>query len=187
MQSILTPTPANADCPLIQANTTLQSHRLTLNFQIHHKSPYDWAVFDDKNIKHTDFLWEQDCFECFVQIDNKAYFEINASPTGAFALYHFDDYRTPNTMPPRATKELSFEWQNIQLNQPTHFLGSGNTPENATFFQSEFCYLVNLPNLLTVYKINPTAILYQNGEPIYYASKHASPPDFHNKAYWQSL
>jgi hypothetical protein len=48
-----------------------------------------------------DYLWESTCFEAFIGIlDQPAYFELNLSPSCAWNLYRFDDYRTPNTMPP---------------------------------------------------------------------------------------
>ncbi|MCW2382055.1 MULTISPECIES: DOMON-like domain-containing protein [unclassified Sphingobium] len=43
---------------------------------------------------HTDELWRTTCFELFVAEDDDAYAEYNFSPSGAFAAYHFDHYRT---------------------------------------------------------------------------------------------
>jgi len=43
---------------------------------------------------HTDELWRTTCFELFLACGEDAYVEINLSPSGAFAAYHFDHYRT---------------------------------------------------------------------------------------------
>jgi len=43
---------------------------------------------------HTDELWRTTCFELFIAQPGDAYVEINLSPSGAFAAYHFDHYRT---------------------------------------------------------------------------------------------
>ena len=43
---------------------------------------------------HTDELWRTTCFELFLAQPGDAYAELNLSPSGAFAAYHFDHYRT---------------------------------------------------------------------------------------------
>jgi hypothetical protein len=41
-----------------------------------------------------DGLWQHTCFEAFVRPgDGEAYYEINLSPSGQWAAYHFDRYR----------------------------------------------------------------------------------------------
>jgi hypothetical protein len=43
--------------------------------------------------KRLDNLWKRTCFETFVKSNDQLnYFEINASPTGDWALYKFSDY-----------------------------------------------------------------------------------------------
>lgn len=42
----------------------------------------------------TDGLWRTTCFELFLACGEDAYLELNLSPSGAFAAYHFDHYRT---------------------------------------------------------------------------------------------
>ena len=43
---------------------------------------------------HTDELWKQTCFELFLADDfGPGYQEFNFSPSGAWAHYHFSDYR----------------------------------------------------------------------------------------------
>jgi hypothetical protein len=41
-----------------------------------------------------DELWRHTCFELFAQHSNREYCEFNFSPSGAWAAYRFDDYRT---------------------------------------------------------------------------------------------
>jgi hypothetical protein len=43
---------------------------------------------------HTDELWKTTCFELFIGRAGDSYAELNLSPSGAFAAYHFDHYRT---------------------------------------------------------------------------------------------
>jgi len=43
---------------------------------------------------HTDDLWKTTCFELFIGRGGDSYAELNLSPSGAFAAYHFDHYRT---------------------------------------------------------------------------------------------
>lgn len=43
-----------------------------------------------------DLLWQHTCFEAFVAVEGEdAYREFNFSPSGAWALYAFERYRTP--------------------------------------------------------------------------------------------
>lgn len=175
-----------ADFPSIVTQVQLQKNvdnaqiLLTLSYQILAKSTVKLVEFDQSLVKPTDFLWENDCLECFIQLDERRYFEINASPSGAFALYEFDDYRTPNQLPPRATDKLTFIWQNPNCENYKKYNNCN----------SHFEFSVILPTNFLPTKINPTAILYQtiNGkkQPIFYAVNHASLPDFHNKNFWQN-
>jgi len=62
---------------------------------------------------HTDGLWRTSCFELFFALEGDSYSEINFSPSGAFAAYHFDHYRTgmrPFDMPaPDIAVEIGHE------------------------------------------------------------------------------
>ena len=57
-------------------------------------TPADLALPDPAPAVHTDELWKTTCFELFLRLGDDAYVEINLSPSGAFAAYHFDHYRT---------------------------------------------------------------------------------------------
>lgn len=44
--------------------------------------------------ERTDDLWKHTCFEAFIRAAGRsAYIELNFAPYGAWASYHFDDYR----------------------------------------------------------------------------------------------
>ncbi|WP_413500682.1 hypothetical protein [Psychrobacter maritimus] len=88
----------------------------------------DWPTWQPTQVGFADYLWEQTCFECFLAgglitdrlINNSAsmndvneigidgadanktsaYIEVNAGPDGRYALYEFESYRNPATLPP---------------------------------------------------------------------------------------
>lgn len=69
-----------------------------------------WANFPTfsplalEHVMRQDYLWQADCFECFIAKDSEAdspYLEVNLATNGEFNLYYFDSYRTPNALPPR--------------------------------------------------------------------------------------
>jgi hypothetical protein len=48
----------------------------------------------EKNPGRADQLWETTCFEAFLGLENESrYWELNLSPSGAWNIYSFDDYR----------------------------------------------------------------------------------------------
>jgi len=58
---------------------------------------------------HTDELWRTTCFELFLACGEDAYAEINLSPSGAFATYHFDHYRTGMRPIPLPAPEIALD------------------------------------------------------------------------------
>lgn len=56
---------------------------------------------------HTDELWKTTCFELFIARAGDSYAELNLSPSGAFAAYHFDHYRTGMTPIPLPAPEIA--------------------------------------------------------------------------------
>ncbi|PKH80409.1 hypothetical protein [Psychrobacter sp. 4Bb] len=130
-----------------------------------------------------------------------AYIEINANPDGRYAVYQFKSYRNPAALPPVAlyetdgTTRASIGWNNLKdltaLSVASHL---SSTP---TVVQSAFCYersfslpIAQLPNQqyaianMKVEQIHPCVILWFGETDLYFASGHASPPDFHNRDYW---
>lgn len=60
--------------------------------------------------ERTDGLWQHTCFEAFVRQGETAYAEFNLSPSGQWAAYDFDSYRTGmrarEMAPPRIDIEI---------------------------------------------------------------------------------
>lgn len=125
----------------------------------------------DKLIR-ADFLWEKTCLECFFDFGQEGYFELNFTPTGEYNLYRFDSYRMPDTMPP--------VWAQGKLDIVNGINVDGYTVYHLSV-QLDDGIMDNL------YNINPTAIIYHGDTPSFYAVRHASPPDFHNKDFWQEF
>ncbi len=89
----------------IQVHAYVTGTTLSIAFEIHDPlNEIIWPV--PKTFEQRDYLWESTCFEAFISIPNQnAYFELNLSPSRAWNLYQFSDYRTPNTMPPPRVQE----------------------------------------------------------------------------------
>lgn len=78
---------------------------LTLQFQINDPQ-HEIYWFEKKVLERQDYLWESTCFEAFISTPNQTeYFELNLSTSLAWNLYRFNEYRTPNVMPPIAVIE----------------------------------------------------------------------------------
>ncbi len=169
---------------------------------------FDWPDWQQARVAFADYLWEESCLECFItgglignemgQIDHtNAYIEINASPDGRYALYKFENYRYPATLPPTPLHQThkhvlaSLEWvENIE--SP---LGSEpSTTSNLFSYQRRFgVCLTQLSNQRYAFNdtvieyIHPCVILRFGQTTLFFASSHASPPDFHNRDYWQKF
>lgn len=107
-------------------------------------------------------LWQQTCFEAFLRSQAQSeYFEVNLSPTGAWNVYHFTGYRTPQ--PPQELPDAEL-------------LAFSALPESIT---AE----IRLPGLaLSHIDLELCAILLlKNHETTYWATQHAPlKPDFHH-------
>lgn len=76
-----------------QTGTQSQAGGLDVEFLCIGK-PLDIIINSGARRVHTDELWKSTCFEMFFAQSGDAYIELNLSPSGAFAAYHFDHYRT---------------------------------------------------------------------------------------------
>lgn len=138
----------------------------------------DWLDLPQlsNELVRADFLWEKTCLECFFDLKNDTdqnyYFEMNFSPKGYFNLYQFFDYRTPNQLPPL--------WAKGKV-----LLKGGGFLKERDVCVYHLVVLLDDIDKINIDKINPTAILYHDGEPCFYAVHHASPPDFHDGDFWQ--
>lgn len=167
--------------PAISVNLSVADEALQLSFMIEKTVCTEHLPMSANKAEliRADYLWEKDCFECFIQQPNETgYLEMNANLSGEYNIYQFTAYRSPEIMPPVASDGYSLH-SFADCNDTHLYFGFEISPvddDAATF---------DLTNL----KLNPAAILYPkiNGQavPIYYAHQHAAPPDFHDKAYWQ--
>lgn len=161
------------NCPNIDTLISTQSDCLQLSFIIENNDLFSDFANHLTHLKRDDFLWENNCLECFFEFGDEKYFELNFSPAGKFALYEFDDYRTPNHLPPKQASGSVF----------------ANFDQSLSGFMT-YHIGVKLDNIQTfknIKKINPTAIIYKDGTPIFYAVNHATPPNFHHKDFWISM
>ncbi len=171
------------DLPSIHAVISLADDALWVSFFIE-KSSLSTAFAPTAMPMATlsDYLWENHCLELFFkQADNPAYTEINAAPHGHYAIYAFDDYRSPDVMPPVASHDFSFHWQAVD----TVSLGGYD------FYQYSFYITPADKAVLAVSHYQLSAIIYlsdnkDNKLPVYYAIRHHNPPDFHAAAAWAS-
>ncbi|OTG83743.1 DOMON-like domain-containing protein [Acinetobacter sp. ANC 4648] len=120
-----------------------------------------------------DYLWEQTCFEIFIGVQGEDYYrEVNLSPSQAWQVYQFEEYRYPESMPPQLASD-------IDLNhlKRTHY------GLNVSLDLTEFmvAHKLKWENLF----IGLTAVLKLENVNQYYAMQHSSPQaDFHNKRDW---
>lgn len=167
--------------PKVFVAVSQQGMSICLSYFVQKAKWLDFNTLNQEKIERQDYLWEQNCLECFFELNHQnGYLEMNSSPNGAYNFYTFDDYRTPNTIPPKHDNWLSI----CQLDN--YHLNDWHTRHISVQFDDYFAQFAKPNHICKITKRHPTAILYQNGEPIYYAIKHASPPDFHNKAYWMN-
>ena len=112
-------------------------------------------------------LWKETCFECFFGVGNsKEYFEFNASPSGDWALYSFNQYRD-------GMKDVEFK--------------NGDTPLLLKCEKSAeyFCCVWRVPYFTKtiLQNVSLTAVLKTgtaSDAVSYWAAKHAgTKPDFH--------
>jgi hypothetical protein len=205
--------------PVLQLVLTYQ---VTLPSQIL-ANQFNWPTWQQTQVNFTDYLWEEICLECFIagsEIDNEdivaihhpephkiplqqttAYIEINASPDGRYALYQFESYRNPATLPPLPLYETdgttcaSINWRNCK--ELADISGENPLSSTPTAVQTAFRYersfslpITQLPNQqyavanMLIEQIHPCVILWFGKTDLYFASGHASPPDFHSRDYW---
>ena len=181
---------------------------------------FNWSKWQSGQVGFKDYLWEQTCLECFLagflisnnRLDNSnkstdknettAYIEINASPNGQYALYEFDSYRSPATLPPKSLMQADG-----QTRAAIDWIDCSDTPKpliDSTIsahkpYQYQRSFRVALGSLTSLHHkadynqdaiikyIHPCVILSFGETLLYFAPKHASPPDFHNRQYWASF
>lgn len=175
----------NADVcfPDVWVCVSQQGMTLNLSYFIEKNCGIVLQDLNSQQYTRKDFLWESNCLELFFELSGeKTYFEVNVNPTGSFNAYEFEDYRSPDVMPPLQALNLDVGHLLVK-DKENWYIGHFDIRLNHHY--QHFAH--HKPYLCHVSKINPTVILYQDNEPIFYAVNHAIPPDFHNKHYWLSF
>lgn len=162
-------------CMGLMSDDFIYKNRLEISYFIEKTPLLDLHIANSRHHR-ADFLWQEHCLECFVEYDGAtAYFESNVALDGRYNTYHFDAYRTPNALPPRQAKLSDMLISNA--------INHCDVVDN--FYSRHISLTGNKGAAPTC--INPCVILYPDGTPIYYAPRHANPPDFHDKNYWHTL
>lgn len=174
------------------ANTDHSDTSLSLHYEIRLPSTklfeqLQWPLWHKDKVGFEDNLWEQTCLECFITNDAASYVEINASPNGQYAVYQFEDYRTPATLPP--TPLLIKGSQNPV---PIQWHKTASTSSDTLSMQRRLSIALDMlpdsilnPNATAF--IHPCVILNFAGTPLYFATAHAAPADFHQRQHWSKL
>jgi hypothetical protein len=143
-------------------------NKLKLSFElIDPQSEAFWPLANE--MTRQDFLWESTCFEAFIgSHDRREYFELNLTPSLAWNLYRFSDYRTPNVMPPVAVVEPALTQFGI----------------NQDIISAEID--LNVLNIADQdIRLGLTAVIKTAKASHYFALQHSSPQaDFHDPRDW---
>jgi hypothetical protein len=109
-----------------------------------------------------DGLWKSTCFEAFFgQPGQPAYWELNLAASGAWNLYRFSSYRTPQ--PPQACFDFQIAWLEVE---PGFVKCRLETKIGPTPLEASLCVVANT-----------------SAGGIYFATCHAeAKPDFHSRA-----
>lgn len=145
---------------------------INMSFMVEKVDGLHFTNYHDDNIKRDDGLWQETCLECFIGLADGSYIEMNITPDGRYALYHFSDYRTPAT--PIQTDKVNLSWR-------------ADDNDNVLVYERHVSLDVSaVTDLLPEHTlINPCAILNTKGDLHYFAVSSAPVLDFHDKAFWQ--
>jgi len=152
-----------------------QQSPYTLNIGYWLRDPNQLIQWPDIVSSHPrlDYLWQDTCFEVFIGVQGEDFYrEINLSPSQAWQVYDFEEYRYPEDMPPKTAND-------IELNQlkKTHY------GLNVSLDLTEFMLKHKLK--WTDLFIGLAAVLKTPQNEHYFAMQHSSPQaDFHNKRDW---
>ncbi len=175
----------------IKVECLISLQKASLNCQFHIHIPQDiadkirWQPFSAQNVHFKDYLWQDSCLECFIgKTDVSEYVEINASPVGNYAVYHFERYRTPDCIPPVPLEHGEIKRKKGQIN----WIADTQEKQNQSYHRQFSFDLSQLPNqLIDFHLIHPCVILYFDNQPLFFAPQHAIPADFHQQNFWIEL
>lgn len=137
--------------------------------------PNQQIIWSEKllDFPRQDYLWEQTCFELFMGVKGQDYYrEINLSPSNAWQVYQFEEYRYPDTTPPMLSNDIEL----ISL-QRTRF-GLTTTLDINPFLHQQQLKMKDL-------FFGLSAVIVTAKQQHLFAMQHSSPQaDFHNKRDW---
>ncbi len=161
----LIPHPTSGDCSVhsIQATAMRRGDAALLHYEVAGDIA-KLAMPLPGEARRVDGLWEHTCFEAFLG-DGDAYYELNFSPSGEWALYRFERYRTALSSPTCAAPSIKIASTESRFDLYAEFL------------------LDDLPlNHPLSRPLGLSAVIEEkNGDIAYWALAHGEgAPDFHN-------
>ncbi len=113
-----------------------------------------------------DELWRRTCFEAFVRLHGASYVELNFSPSGEWAAYRFDDYRSGMSKEEAEVEtwlDFGEGWMALEAAVRCNALSPGAS-------------------------LGLSAVIEERGQTSYWALAHPDgPPDFHDRACFTAL
>lgn len=147
----------------------------TLNIGFWIRDPNQLIIWPELMASHPrqDYLWQNTCFEVFIGVKGEDYYrEINLSPSEAWQVYQFEEYRYPEDMPPQTADD-------IELNKLKRMHYGLNVSLDLSAFMAQ--HRLKWSDLF----LSLSAVLNTSQGEQYYAMQHSSPQaDFHNKRDW---
>ena len=158
---------------LVAALETVGNCQLNIGYWL--RDPEQQVLYPNLVAGHPklDYLWQQTCFEVFIGIHGQdGYREINLSPSQAWQVYQFEEYRYPENMPPVKAQDIDL----LHI-QRTHY-GLSASLDLSQWMHSEKLRLNDL-------YLGLTAVLKTAKKDHYFAIQHSGrQADFHNKRDW---
>lgn len=158
---------------IVGAIESLSPYTLNVGFWL--RDPNQWIIWPQPvaDQPRQDYLWQDTCYEIFIGVKGEDYYrEINLSPSEAWQVYQFEEYRYPEDMPPQAAHD-------IELNslKRTHY--GLNVSLDLTEFMLK--HKLKWSDLF----IGLTAVLNtRQGQHLYAMQHSGAQADFHNKRDW---
>lgn len=186
---------ANADSDTLNTISSDMNTSLSLRYEVKLPSmtlldQLQWPLWNKQKVGFADYLWQQTCLECFITNNAASYVEINASPNGQYAVYQFTDYRTPVTLPPipllikGSQHPVHIQWHNKTLASSDSLLKQRQFSIALDMLPDSMPRILNSNSTAL---IHPCVILNFAGTPLYFATEHATPADFHQRQHWSKL
>lgn len=104
-------------------------------------------LYPSQNPGRQDLLWQNTCFEAFIQSEaQSSYLEINLSPTGAWNVYQFNNYRSPQPPQPAKSELLEFSFDGRKISAKFLLPKTG-----AEKFKVSLCSILKIKSNETTY------------------------------------